>query len=203
MAIDKNIAALLDESAYTVHVLYPDNQTGTGASRGKVYTFVSNIYPKLIVGDTAIVGGLSSYPPVRLHTKGTIKREPRTVSEAETDFIDEVFGAPAAVSTEHPTFACVLVVGVNEDVVIEPDSQQKFRWIVGKVDTAAYDELMKRNAAIEEQVADAYKHNMRRSFKQQILGGLPSDEQQRLLALLTASSTQTGTSQQPTPAKGD
>jgi len=183
MAIDKNIAALLDENAYTVQVVYPARVGNDSSSRGKVYTFVSNIHPKLQPGDSVLVGGMDSYPAVRIHPTKPVSAE-AAQKRTEEDFIDEVFGVPAISSSSYQTFAAVLVMGVNDDVVIEPDAAHAYRWVVGKVDTAAYDALMARNKKIEQQVADSYKHNMRRSFKNQVLGGLPEGEQAELLKLL-------------------
>lgn len=64
------------------------------------------------------------------------------------------------------------VIDVDEEVVVEPGATYALRWVVQKLDFSDYKHNMERNQEIERLVQEAYKANLRRSFRAQILSGL-------------------------------
>lgn len=78
----------------------------------------------------------------------------------------------------------VEVVEVHDGVQLEPGDTLKYKWIVCRVDVEEYRANEQRNAEIERVVLDKYKENLRRSFSDQVLAGLPTKDRnvvQRLL----------------------
>ena len=166
--MDKNIAALLDTSAYTIKVMFKlDKQ-----SRPTQYLYVCNI-PDVKVGDWVVVDApdyddyVGSMP---LRNGGSI--EGMMDLELATVFT----GMPKT----------VVVTAVHSEVEIEPDAPTKYKWVVAKVDTAAYIATMQRNAQVTSLVADAYKKATRRSFSERILQDMDTDKRQALLGMLDA-----------------
>lgn len=76
------------------------------------------------------------------------------------------------------------VIDVDSEVVVEPGSEFALRWVVQKLDFSAYQSNMQRNQEIERLVQDAYKANLRRSFRAQILSGLEGPAHEGLTKLL-------------------
>ena len=80
--------------------------------------------------------------------------------------------------------ALATVSRVDDSVDIEPNADMRYAWVIAKVDVSEHAANMARNAEIERAVSEAYRDNMRRSFAQQILGGVEDGEKKaRLLAL--------------------
>ena len=78
------------------------------------------------------------------------------------------------------------VLSIDDKVEIEPNSKTKYLWVVAKVDLTGHEQNMARNREIEEKVASAYQRNLRRSFQQQVLGGIDDDSvRQSISALLS------------------
>jgi hypothetical protein len=73
---------------------------------------------------------------------------------------------------------------VDDDVKIEPNSDTTFKWVIAQVDLAGHTDNLRRNEEIERTVAEAYRHNMRRSFAQQILSGVDDAHRDNLQKLL-------------------
>ena len=163
--MDRNIAAFLDTAAYTIRVVFTQ-KTGT-----KTYVYVCNI-PNVKPGDWVVVDA--------------------------PDFTENVLIAPAykAVTPQEliqfmnaPIMfkgmpKLVLVVGVDADVALEPDSDKEYGWVVANVDMTAYHKTVERNSQISGLVADAYKLAMRKSFAERILGDMSTGSKDKLLALL-------------------
>lgn len=151
--MDKNMSALLDENACTVHVHYQHDDAATAST----YTYVSP--NKLIkAGDLVLVP--------------TTNRQPKTWVQS-------------AMPSVYPNRLSVAIVDrVDEDVQIEPNSEVRYFWVVGKIDLGEYDALMQRNKGIEEVLQEAYKQNMRRSFAAQALAGLPDAIQLQITSSL-------------------
>ena len=152
--MDKNIAAFLDDTAYTVIVQFG----GTGHE----YTYVTNLVG-LQVGDAIVV-------PVT----NAVRKE-RLKFDSINDGLEGVDRYDAKVAT---------VVRVDESVNIEPDSTYECKWVISKVDFGPWLKTMERNNKIVDAVEDAYKRNLRRSFAERILGEMQDGPKQQLLALL-------------------
>ena len=73
-------------------------------------------------------------------------------------------------------FSTATVTEVHDDLQIEPDSDTKYIWVVAKVDFTTYDATQLENATIEAQVSKAYQGNLRRTYRQQVLSGLSSED---------------------------
>lgn len=80
-------------------------------------------------------------------------------------------------------FGVARVMEVDPEVLIQPNDDLEYRWIVGVIDHVAYEENATRNEAIAEAVAKAYRGNIRKSFADQVLGALPKKDQAQLLKL--------------------
>lgn len=165
--MDKNIAALLDTSAYTIKVLFKEAAKGSAATK---YTYVCNI-PGVKVGDWVIIDG----PDYNNYTQDYNNL-------AAMQSIDDAINGGKLIFTGVPKV--VLVVEVDAEVDIEPNGDIKLKWVVAKLDTASYVETMRRNSQIGGLVADAYKKSMRRSFADRILADLEGDNKTALLSLL-------------------
>lgn len=82
------------------------------------------------------------------------------------------------------TLKLAAVRRVDDNVAIEPNDPTKYRWVVQKVDFTEHLANEARNAEIDTAVAEAYKANLRKSFAQQILSGLPDAQRDKVSALL-------------------
>lgn len=72
------------------------------------------------------------------------------------------------------------VVGVDEDLDIEPNSDIKFKWVVDVIDSEAARANQARNKEIEGMLAASYRVNARQAYAQQFLSGADP----RVLALV-------------------
>jgi hypothetical protein len=140
--LDKNIAALMREDAFTVGVQfrprYFEGETGVKHPSLKIYTYVCDF-------------------PVAL-------------------------GDVAAVFAEDK-LAFVNVVQIDSEVLIEPNSDIEYKWLICKVDFDHYTASQERNTAIRDAVAAAGRTNMRKGFANQVLAGMDDDARNALLAL--------------------
>lgn len=167
--MDKNIAAFLDTTAYTVSVVFSLNKNA------KAYTYVCNI-PGIRPGDWVVVDA----PDFETSAAGIQKNSG----------VPPEFQAPAnpnvaiASSVFKGIPKLVLVVRTDPDVAIMPDADKEHGWVVATLDMTAYRETLARNSQINGLVADAYKVAMRKSFSERILGDMPADSKAKLLALL-------------------
>jgi hypothetical protein len=163
--MDKNIAAFLDKNAYTVSVSF---KAGAGP---KKYTYVCNI-PGVKVGDWVVVDAPD------FDNQAAQLRQGYTPMQNIEDYMSEQPMQMAGIPQ------LVLVVGVDSDVNIQPNSDIAHGWVVSTLDLTSYRETLQRNSQINSLVADAYKASMRRSFADQILGCMEADGKDKLLALL-------------------
>ena len=152
--MEKNIAAFLDDSAYSVHV-----QIG---GMGQEYTYVTNIVG-LEVGDAVVV-------PVIGQTRAA-----RLKFDSMNDTKEAVDKYDAKVAT---------VSRVDPEVNVPTDSDLEYKWVIAKIDFNPWLATMERNNQIVDAVTDAYKRNLRRSFSERILGEMQDGPKQQLLALL-------------------
>jgi hypothetical protein len=83
------------------------------------------------------------------------------------------------------------VVRVDPELAIEPDSNTRFKWVVDVVDMVAAMENDEKNSELEQTCAKAYQSNLRRSFADQVLSGLPDEEKEKINAIVGATKTVT------------
>jgi hypothetical protein len=158
--MDKNIAAFLDESAYTVLVQFQGTKT-------KEYTYVTNM-AGLKAGDLVVV-------PIRvsdIHSRLLISGDALLSDhQPELDFQTKVGR----------------VTKVDDEVEIEPNSDIEYSWVIDKVDLDNYIATLERNKKLMSVTANAYKKRMRKSFATQILGEMGDDEKAQVAQLLNRS----------------
>lgn len=97
------------------------------------------------------------------------------VSDDPAIQVDDLVVVPAADidrNGHHADFKVVRVARVDEDVQIEPNSDVRYKWIVGRVDMDRHQRSMKVNEEIESSVSARYKENMRAAFRREILSQL-------------------------------
>lgn len=100
-----------------------------------------------------------------------------------TDLVLEVGDLVAVEASDSMKLATV--IQVDDNVEIEPNSNIAFKWIVAKVELLHYETTMTLNKNLTDAVATAYKANLRRSFSEQILLGMPEDQRAAVAELLT------------------
>lgn len=165
MALDKNIAALLNEKAYTVGVQF---QHCLGKQFDE-YTYVTDMskHTDDAIGDI-VLGGMVLVPT-----------KIRTGSKYDTDKVDSTMLLESGVR-----MSVAVITRIDDEVVIQPDDDIEYAWVIETISTDNYFLTKKRNAEIISLVQDAYTKNLRRSFAQQILGGLSDDTAKRINLLL-------------------
>ena len=172
--MDKNIAAFLDQSAYTILVQFQAEQ----GARGSNYKYVTNL-PGLAVGDWLVVPVTSNRQQVPLRSPVSAKMQ--TVD----DVMDMVTYAEDEDAPVHAgTFECVRVVAIHDTVDIEPNAPKEYKWVVCKLDLEAYGALFVRNKKIASATTAAYRKSMQRSFADRILGDMDAEAKDNLLKLL-------------------
>lgn len=191
MATEKNIAAFLDKTAYTVTVAYQFNTSGTFPKKpsnidGDLdgpsgYDYITNI-PGIQPGDFVIV------PTTPERGYQDVKR---VAVPTELQELISATGADNAVcDMEGQTYefadrlSVARVIRVHKDVTAEPNSDIKYKWVISRVDLLHYAKTMLRNAKLEATIQEAYKKSMRRSFADRILAELGADEQGEIKKLL-------------------
>lgn len=154
MATEKNIAALLREDAKTIKVTFS------------------------MVRENSVLEGKSLDEELRTNAMDLLQSAGAENSR-ETDFklysyVTHLEVKPFDIVLVEAAgqLKAATVIDVDEEVVVEPGANFALRWVVQKLDLTAYSENMKRNQEIERLVQEAYKANLRRSFRAQILSGL-------------------------------
>lgn len=171
---EKNIAALLDSMAFTIHVAY---QHGSDT---ETYTYVCNL-PEISAGDFVVVP-----TKVRNTTKYRVSDEQDMegyVMKGNAKISAELYaGAERLLQNQRLTIA--KVVSIDETVELQPDDAIEYAWVIQKVDLSVYQALLTRNKQITDAVQEAYKRNIRKSFAERVLGELPDADKSSLLKLL-------------------
>lgn len=192
MATEKNIAAFLDKSAYTVTVVY-QFVTPAGApvkaspaiddvlDGPSGYDYITNI-PGIQPGDFVIVPTKPErgYQDVKRIAVPTELQELISATGADNavcDMSNHIYEFADRLSVAR-------VIRVHKDVTAEPNSDIKYKWVISRVDLLHYAKTMLRNAKLEATIQDAYKKSMRRSFADRILAELGADEQGEIKKLL-------------------
>lgn len=173
--MDKNIAALLREDARTVHVRILSEPSEIAQAAGPLSASEKRLRAQLNYGCVEVIAeDFPSQPPV--------SAKPYTYVTHLDLQVEDYVVVPAAGQLK-----LARVARIDDGVKIEPNSSVAYAWVVCRVDMADYQANLERNKEITSAVAEAYKVNMRRSFRQQILSGVEGPEADRLQALLTNS----------------
>lgn len=162
--MEKNIAALMRQDARTVHVSY---NVDIDEENQPKYVQKATSSPAM---DLKAYGDQFQRPPsksVPFRQKTYTYVTDLPLKDGDLVIVDAA-GAMKLATVAH----------IDDVVDIEPNSNIAYKWVVAKVDLTHYEQCMAKNKLITDAVADAYKSNLRRSFAQQILGGMP--EEQRL-----------------------
>ena len=170
--MEKNIAAFLDSTAYTISVSFNSVQP-SGAKSKKRYTYICNI-PDVKVGNWVVVDAPEFTGDAHI---------PLREGEMRMEYLDSILSCEPAMLRGVPKL--VLVTGVDKDVAIEPNSTTTYGWVISKLDMTAYQETLRRNNQVNSLVSDAYKASMRKSFAERILGDMAEDDRTKLISLLS------------------
>jgi len=170
MAAEKNIAALLREDAKTVRVMFGDFDS-LGRLKGQ---FDHNIDP--VIGEIA-AKSIEQYQEYNAAGRGGYKFY-SYVTHLDVQSGDLVLVEAAG------QLKVAQVMEVDQEVRVEPGSQFALRWVLSKIDLSEHSANMVKNEEIENLVNQAYKANLRRSFQQQILGGMDESAAGNLQKLL-------------------
>jgi len=173
--MDKNLAAFLDQSAYTVEVEYTKQD---GSTNGKSYKFVTNI-PGIRKGDFVVVNSRID-TGISYQILDTRMSVITVGGSLEGALEEDVFSGIVI----HGSLDVVRVVRANKDVAIEPNDPKEYSWIIQKVDFDSFVQTINRNKQIVNTAQSAYKRNLRRSFAERILGDMSQEEQDALNKLL-------------------
>lgn len=169
MSLDKNIAALLNEKAYTVGVQF---QHSLGREFSE-YTYVTDL--PLMRDD----GHGISEGEIALGRMALVPTKIRPGSKYDVDKNDSTMLLEAGVR-----MSVAVITRIDSEVVIQPDDDIEYSWVISTIDTDNYWNTKTRNAEIVALVQDAYTKNLRRSFAQQVLGSLSDETSARINLLL-------------------
>ena len=182
MAVDKNLPAMLDEKAYTVHVCFqhaPDTIPGSAPAKAAkapqpVQAAGVSMFDEMPhTNRFTYVTNIPGLQPGMLVTVPVATREPSNWTEKH---LGNVFPNRVGVA---------VIMAVDDEVTIEPDSDIRYSWVIGIVDLDDYNELIDRQyASAYKHKASAYKHNARRQFAAAVLAQLPDSARNGIAALL-------------------
>jgi hypothetical protein len=171
--MDKNIAAFLDNSAYTVHVAF-QQESGIDARVVNQYTYVCNI-PGIKADDYVVVADTVGSGTCSLRAKPASR-----VVDIDELIEDEI----TDVASLRGQLKVARVIHVDSTVDIEPNSSKQYKWVISKLDLTAHAELLTRNKKIEMATTKAYRKSMQRTFADRILGDMDPTDKDNLLKLL-------------------
>jgi hypothetical protein len=169
MAVEKNIAALLREDARTIRVMFSNFNR-----EGLVGKFDDEVLPA--IGAYAVQAQAAD-PNYEVAGQGGYKFYPY-VTHFDHEIGDLVLVEAAG------QLKVAQVMEIDDGVQIEPGSQYALRWVICGIDLASHKDNMAKNDQIEQLVQEAYKANLRKSFRNQILAGLEGAEVAGLTKLL-------------------
>ena len=71
----------------------------------------------------------------------------------------------------HDLWKIAEVIGVDDELNIEPNAEIKYKWVIDVVDMQAAHVNQQRNKEIENMLAQSYHRNARQAYAQQFLSG--------------------------------
>ena len=169
MALDKNLAALLNENARTIQVQF-QHSLGEACQQ---YTYVTDLPISVVTGEGGQTAGLVIGSKVLVPTK--IKAGGRYDNADPNSHMLLALGVCMSVA---------VVTGIDDCVKIQPDEDISYSWVICRIDTSNYFETIKRNDAIVALVQESYTQNLRKTFAQKILAELPANTAESVKLLL-------------------
>lgn len=165
--MDKNIAAFLDPTAFTISVMFKASES----KAAREYTYLCNL-PGVKAGDWVVVDApdFDGAGPYADSSRMTMVD------------IEQVIGNGTLAFSGVPKV--VIVTKVDDTVNIEPNAPKQYKWVVAKLELAAYYATLKRNAKITETVSESYRKSMRRSFSERVLADMDESSRIALLELI-------------------
>lgn len=156
--MDKNIAALLNEEAFTIKVRFVDPSFTQEDQQRKP----ASLNLGMTSADAMLQGRLSQ----------------REYTYVATDrFI--VVGDFVVVPTRD-LFHVAYVSSVDEDLDIEPNETVEYKWVVSKLDLEDYKSRMEKVRDIKKTLSVAYKQNTRKQFASLLISSLDEETRVRL-----------------------
>jgi hypothetical protein len=182
MARDKNIAALLNEKAYTVGVQF---QHSLGKEFAE-YTFVTDLPVARISHtsekvDDALVITPTMHPGIAIGGLVLVPTKMRKGSQYDNEKVDSTMLLEAGIR-----MSVAVITRVDQEVVIQPDDNTEYSWVISSLAVDNYWLTKQRNAEVVALVQEAYTKNLRRTFAQQILSGLSDETASRIKLLLSS-----------------
>jgi hypothetical protein len=180
MALDKNLAALLNENARTVQVQF---QHALGETF-QAYTYVTDLPISPVTAEGGQTKGLVIGSKVLVPTKIAKADTPasRYNPPYNTDPTSTMLLEPGV------RISVAIITGIDECVKIEPEDDKTYGWVIGELDVSNYFKTKERNETIIALVQEQYTQNLRRSFANTILAGLGDDARGKVQMLLTGGS---------------
>ena len=111
--------------------------------------------------DSVIISLLQNSRTAQVQFKGNSKKYTYKVPEG----VELAEGDQVVVQSPIDGLVVVTVVSVSDEAGIDLDATFKYKWIVSKVDTAGYDALLAKEAAMEQ---DLKKLRRKAAIKKQI-----------------------------------
>lgn len=78
----------------------------------------------------------------------------------------------------------VMITSLHDGIMIQPNADKKYNWIVAKVDTTGYEKNEAINDEIEATVQMAYQENVKNQFRNLILNGMDEVSRMKVLGLI-------------------
>ncbi len=123
------------------------------------------------------------------HTKGTFTL---LGEDYPAQYSDKVYTYITDIAFKEGDIATVIVAGiprhvkivrVDDDLAIDPKDSIEYKWVVSKLSIAEYEENIRKNKALTDLIAGAYKKNLRQQMKQVLLAELSDEAREQLLSI--------------------
>ena len=140
MAVDKNLPAMLDEKAYTIHVCF---QNANDQAPGMMAVKEASPAPRRVQAEESsmfsepasttrftYVTNIQGLKPGMLVAVPVSTRETADWTEK---YLGNVFPNRVGVA---------VIMAVDDEVTIEPDSEIRYSWVIGTVDLTHYNSVI-------------------------------------------------------------
>lgn len=155
--MDKNAVAFIRNDVRTLRCVFLDTERGA-------------IYPS---------GQLLSVDEIASMSRGS-----KTYTYLTTD--PDIVPGDFVIVAANGLPKAVYVVSTSPGLDIEPNARYTYAFTIGRVNLAPYHRLCEQNSAINEMLKTSYQDSIRRGFRETLLAGLPSTEQDKIKLLLNS-----------------
>lgn len=97
--------------------------------------------------------------------------------------------------TNSGQYAVRPVVGVHDELQVEPNSEIEYRWVVQVLDLSQYNINLEKNALIKKSMATTYRKTARSAFRQSALACASDEDRAKLESILGAAQSRLGVEQ--------